>query len=229
MCGWICIRFNVFQARGHRLRQHVVAAAASSHVTECPSGAYSNQPLGATRGWGNWWVNRRWTAQGPRICQLFGRESHRIHGAAIYCNIYHPYTPNVSIYHTWIRHGNVIPSWKSGFVQDMCCPWICDWYGCAWCLGGCLCLIFYSTIPYWVWVKARYPKNWMVNTTNRPKSMVPWALNFDFGPFQYVDLLMLIRITDCIALFAHSEQRIWKHPTIDYQLSNFWICSTLNW
>ena len=28
--------------------------------------------------------------------------THRIHGAAIYGNIYHQYTPNVSIYHTWI-------------------------------------------------------------------------------------------------------------------------------
>ena len=30
--------------------------------------------------------------------------THRIHGAATYGNIYHPYTPNVSIYiyHTWI-------------------------------------------------------------------------------------------------------------------------------
>ena len=27
---------------------------------------------------------------------------HRIHGAAIYGDIYHQYTPNVSIYHTWI-------------------------------------------------------------------------------------------------------------------------------
>ena len=64
--------------------------------------------------------------------------------------------------------------------------------------------------PYHIgfWVKARYLKNWMVNTTNRPKSMVPLALNFDFGPFPYVDLLMLIRITNCIALFAHSGQKI---------------------
>ena len=31
-------------------------------------------------------------------------QTHRIHGAAIYGNIYHQYTPNVSIYiyHTWI-------------------------------------------------------------------------------------------------------------------------------
>jgi hypothetical protein len=33
--------------------------------------------------------------------------THRIHGAGIYGNMYHQYTPNVSIFFTapWIRHG----------------------------------------------------------------------------------------------------------------------------
>ena len=41
----------------------------------------------------------------PRFCSVYGvfryskvNMSHRIHGAAIYGNIYHQYTPNVSIY-----------------------------------------------------------------------------------------------------------------------------------
>ena len=80
----------------------------------------------------------------PRVCQFFaGNPIGSMY--AIYGNIYHPYTQNVSIYTIHGSYGNVIPSWKSGFVQDIWCPWICDWYGCAWCLGGCLCLIFYST------------------------------------------------------------------------------------
>ena len=54
-----------------------------------------------------WWWKTHFLQ--PRACppsmyRHWEDHTHRIHGAAIYGNIYHQYTPNVSIYiyHTWI-------------------------------------------------------------------------------------------------------------------------------
>ena len=44
-------------------------------------------------------------------------------------------------------------------------------------------------ISIWVWVKIRYPNNWMVNTKNRLKSVVPQVFNFD--PYPYMMSIFL--------------------------------------
>ena len=50
------------------------------------------------------WISTNFCQRSPVFCRLmlhaFGMfiNTHRIHGAAIYANIYHLYTPNVSIY-----------------------------------------------------------------------------------------------------------------------------------
>ena len=45
--------------------------------------------------------------------------THRIHGAAIYGNIYHQYTPNV-VYHTWIL-------WDMDYIYRVLYGCVCPW------------------------------------------------------------------------------------------------------
>ena len=50
--------------------------------------------------------------------------SHRIHGAAIYGNIYHLYTPNVSIY---IPYMDPMGMWKTGWTISLQVEGHADW------------------------------------------------------------------------------------------------------
>ena len=58
-----------------------------------------------------------------------------------------------------------------------------SWIGSAspcWALRWKMELI--GVVKRWLWVKIEYPNNWMVNTKNRLKSVVPQVLHFDSYP-----------------------------------------------
>ena len=95
----------------------------------------------------------------PGFCEILNYGTHRIHGAAIYGNIYHQYTPLLLVYipAPWIRHGvyiyygmyckppaaEFLKSWSGPLRIDnspvQACQWLFLWWDTPWSFNSSPC------------------------------------------------------------------------------------------